>query len=219
MIIRHKHKNRFVVVPNRIFDDKRLSLAAKGLLIYLLSLPPSWEVRHDQLQRKLCIGRKLLDRLLRELIVAGYVTRDDEQGRDEQNRFTTLNYVVSDIPSNAVPDAPSAVRRAPKREKDTGNNKKDIKTDFTNPFSKSPPNGQAEPAKAWQDEYSQLGRHALGTGQHAVFVGSKPYEAWLEYRGLSGMPGFVDRAVIGGRSREIVWMPSLYPPHHPKRGI
>src|SRR3954469_25947037 len=104
MIIRHKHQGRFVIVPNQIFDDTRLSFAAKGLLAYLLSLPPNWEVRHDQLQRKLGIGRKLLGKALSELIKAGYVTRDESQMRDEFNRFTTLNYVVSDVPDAGASD-------------------------------------------------------------------------------------------------------------------
>jgi SH3-like domain-containing protein len=52
----------------------------------------------------------------------------------------------------------------------------------------------------------------LATGNHAVYVASKPYQAWLAVRSADGMPGFVDRAIIDGRSREIVWMPSVYPP-------
>jgi hypothetical protein len=83
MIIRHKHKGRFTVVPNSIFNDDRLCLGAKGLLGYLLSLPGNWQVRHDQLQHKLRVGRKLLNKLLLELEKAGYLDRDDEQARDE----------------------------------------------------------------------------------------------------------------------------------------
>src|SRR5262245_35343058 len=127
MIIRHKHKGRFVIVPNEIFHDPRLSLSAKGLLVYLLSLPPDWAVRHDQLQRKLGIGRKLLDGAFKELIAAGYAGRDEMQGRDERNRFTTLNYVVSDIPDPRCPDVPFPTRTQPKRKRSSGNNKERIK--------------------------------------------------------------------------------------------
>jgi hypothetical protein len=102
MIIRHKHKGRFTVVPNAIFNDDRISLAAKGLLGYLLSRPGNWDVRHDQLQRQFSIGRKLLSTLLMELEKTGYLERDEEQGRDEYNRFTTLNYIVRDIPELVV---------------------------------------------------------------------------------------------------------------------
>ena len=37
VIIRHKHNGSFTILPNAIFNDDRLSLAAKGLLGYLLS--------------------------------------------------------------------------------------------------------------------------------------------------------------------------------------
>ena len=52
-IIRRKHDSQFTVVPNRIFEDDRLSIEAKGVLGYLLSRPHDWSVRHDHLQREL----------------------------------------------------------------------------------------------------------------------------------------------------------------------
>jgi hypothetical protein len=212
MIIRHKHNRRFVIVPNGIFHDPRLSLAAKGLLAYLLSLPKNWEVRHDQLQRKLGIGRKLLDRAFKELIVAGYVTRDESQGRDEHNRFTTLNYIVSDITNRAMPVVSSPGRVEPPREKSNGNKKEEINTDFTKPFPKPLSTKQAEPEKACQDKYSEMGERARAAGNYPVYVGSEPHKAWCAYRGNDGMPGFVDQAFIGGKLRQIIWMPTVFPP-------
>ena len=212
MIIRHKHKGRFVIVPNGIFHDPRLSLAAKGLLPYLLSLPKNWEVRHDQLQRKLGAGRKLLDRAFRELIAAGYVTRDESQGRDEYNRFVTLNYVVSDIADQTMPDVPFPGRIKPPRERSNGNKKEEINTDSTKPFPKPPSTKRAEPEKACQDKYSEMGERARAAGNHPVYVGSEPHKAWCAYRGNDGMPGFVDQAIIGGKLRQIIWMPTVFPP-------
>jgi hypothetical protein len=212
MIIRHKHKGRFVIVPNGIFNDPRLSLAAKGLLAYLLSLPADWEVRHDQLQRKLGIGRKLLDRAFKELIAAGYVIRDEFQGRDEHNRFTTLNYVVSDITDRVIPDVSSPARAKPPRKRSTGNKKEEINTDSTKPFPKPLSTTQAEPKTAYQDKYSEMGEHARAAGHHPVYVGSDPHKAWCAYRGDDDMPRFVDEAIIGGKLRKIVWMPSVFPP-------
>src|SRR6266404_2879402 len=143
VIIRHKHTGSFTVVPNAIFNDDRLSLTAKGLLGYLLSRPRNWEVRHDQLQRKLDIGRKLLSKLLNELREAGYLERDEEQGRDDQNRFTTLNYVVRDIPELTAADVPTPLRSEPPHKRDTGNNKEEIKTESTKPFPKPLPTEHA----------------------------------------------------------------------------
>jgi len=218
MIIRHKHKGRFTVVPNAIFNDDRLSLAAKGLVGYLLSRPGNWQVRHDQLQHKLGIGRKLLNKLLIELEEAGYLDREGEQGRDEYNRFLPYNYVVRDIPEPLAAGVPTAPRPEPQRDEHTGNKKEEIKTDFTKPFPKPLPTEQAEPQRAWQDKYSEFGQRALAAGSYPVFVGSEPHRAWCKSRGSDGMPGFVDRAFIGGKPHEIIWMPSVYPPHQREGG-
>jgi hypothetical protein len=212
MIIRHKHKGRFTVVPNAIFNDDRLSLGAKGLIGYLLSLPGNWQLRHGQLQYKLGIGRKLLNKLLLELDEAGYLTRDEEQARDDQNRFMPYNYIVRDIPDPVAAGAPVAQRSEPPRKKDTGNKKEEINTNSTKPFPKPLSGEQAETKNAHQDRYSELGEHARAAGNHPVYVGSEPHKAWCAYRGKDGMPGFVDRAFIGGKLREIVWMPAVFPP-------
>jgi hypothetical protein len=216
MIIRHRHKGKFTVVPNAIFNDDSISLSAKGLLGYLLSRPGNWDVRHDQLQRKLGIGRKLLTRLFKELENEGYLDRDEEQGRDGYNRFTTLNYVVRDIaepPITDAPitDAPIALHPEPQREKDTDTNKEEIKTDSNKPFPKPPSPEQVESKRACQDKFSDMGERALANGMHPVFIGSKAYQAWLAKRGADGMPGFVDRAMIDGKLRQVVWMPSVFP--------
>jgi hypothetical protein len=212
MIIRHRHKGRFTIVPNAVFNDDDLSLGAKGLLGYLLSRPGNWQVRHDQLQYKLRIGRKLLTKLLIELEEAGYLARDDEQGRDQHNRFVPYNYIVRDMPEPFDSGAPVALRSEPQCNEDAGNKKEEIKTDSTKPFPKPLSTEHAEPQTAQQDKYSEFGLRARAAGNHAVFIGSEPHRAWRTFRGNDGMPGFVDQAFIGGKSREIIWMPSVYPP-------
>jgi hypothetical protein len=169
MIIRHKHKSRFTVVPNAIFKDNRICLGAMGLLGCLLSRPGNWDVRHDQLQHQYGIGRKLLSQYLKQLEKAGYLERDQEQGRDECNRFTTLNYVVRDIPEITSADAPVPLRLEPQRDKDTGNNKEEIKTDSNNPFPKPLSIDPGEAKRACQDRYSEVGECALEAGNHPVF--------------------------------------------------
>lgn len=210
MIIRHKHKGHFTTVPNSIFEDDRLSPAAKGVLGFLLSRPPDWQVRQDHLARKLKIGRKLLRKCREELVDAGYLTCGAQQGRDESNRFTALNCVVSDRPD--LSNASQPQRPTPPRERDTGNKEREIKTDLNN----SPPTplgSSAERPKSRQKiVYSDFGSRAAAAGNHPVFVNSKPYLAWLKFRGPDGMPGFVDEILIAGRCQQVVWMPSVYPP-------
>lgn len=62
-----------------MFLDERLSIEAKGVLGFLLSRPHKWQVRLDHVGRTLRIGRKKLQRIFRELISAGYVTREQRR--------------------------------------------------------------------------------------------------------------------------------------------
>jgi hypothetical protein len=96
-IVRREHRAQFTIVPNAIFLDDRLSIEAKGVLGYLLSRPHSWLVRLDHVGRTLRIGRKKLQRIFRELIGAGYVTREQPRTADA-HRFREIDYVVRDVP-------------------------------------------------------------------------------------------------------------------------
>jgi hypothetical protein len=211
-IFRQKHHGRFTTVPNAILEDLRLSIAAKGLLCYLLSRPPSWNTRQDHIQRTLRIGRKLLRKCREELIDAGYLICDAIQSRDDLNRFTTLNYIVRDIPSSVSPEILEPQRPAPLRQGNNGNNKEQIKTDLNNTLPKPLSPEQEVNGLAEQVVYSDFGQRARMAGNHPVYLGSKPYHAWVSVRGADGMPGLVDRVQVNGRTREIVWMPSVFPP-------
>jgi hypothetical protein len=96
-IVRRQHWAHFTIVPNAMFLDERLSIEAKSVLGFLLSRPHKWQVRLDHVGRTLRIGRKKLQRIFRELISAGYVTREQRRILDDQ-RFGEMDYVVRDVP-------------------------------------------------------------------------------------------------------------------------
>ncbi|MGJ4886804.1 hypothetical protein ACQR1Y_01340 [Bradyrhizobium sp. HKCCYLRH3099] len=95
--MRREHRTHFTIVPNAVFTDERLSVEAKGVLGFLLSRPHRWRVRLDHIGRTLLVGRKKLQRIFRELISAGYVTREQQRLADGQ-RFGEIDYVVRDVP-------------------------------------------------------------------------------------------------------------------------
>ena len=101
-IIRREHRAHFTIVPNAMFTDERLSVEAKGVLGYLPSRPHKWRVRLEHVGRTLKVGRKKLQRIFRELIGAGYVTREAQRVL-EGHRFGELDYVVRDVPNVIEP--------------------------------------------------------------------------------------------------------------------
>src|SRR6266496_506367 len=80
VIHRSRHAQEYVVVPNGIARDRRLSFRARGLLVMLLSLPPDWRVTTDQLAEDNPEGREQVRKAMAELRSSGYVVTHREQG-------------------------------------------------------------------------------------------------------------------------------------------
>jgi hypothetical protein len=154
MIIRRKHNGNFTIVPNALVDDKRLSIEAKGLLAYLISRPNNWTVRHSHLHKELGIGRDKLQRILRELIRAGYLERDDEQPRDDDNQFAAYHYICRDVPISTAPPPLSGfpLRGSRQRKTRNGNKNDSSKTELNKTPTYPPPSEQAETLQVADDE-------------------------------------------------------------------
>lgn len=80
----------YAAIPNAALRDPRLSFRARGLLAYLLSLPPGWTTSIDRIAAEAgdaIEGRDALRTAFRELIQAGYGLRTKHQ--DERGRWHT----------------------------------------------------------------------------------------------------------------------------------
>jgi hypothetical protein len=95
-----KHERDYLTVSNTTVQDARLSWEARGLLVYLLSLPPDWDIRVSHLQRQGGAGRDALRRMLRELQELGYASGigRDSQERGERGRFGQTEIRVYETP-------------------------------------------------------------------------------------------------------------------------
>jgi hypothetical protein len=82
IIHRSRHAQQYVVVPNAIARNTRLSFRARGLLVMLLSLPPEWHVTTDRLAEDNPDSRTAVRDAMTELRQAGYVQLLSERGRD-----------------------------------------------------------------------------------------------------------------------------------------
>jgi hypothetical protein len=50
-IVRRGHRTHFIILPNAVFVDQRVSVEAKGVLGYLLSRPHKWHGRLEHVGR------------------------------------------------------------------------------------------------------------------------------------------------------------------------
>jgi hypothetical protein len=157
VIIRTSPRRSYTALPNAIFRDRRMALDTKGLLGYLLSLPPNWEIRPQVIAKALSpadgrpVGRERLQRMFSEMKAAGYMVRSKDQGHGDGGYWGSFSYIVgadpetvkqeaeaqgvaflpqSALPSTAEPSTaePSAANpAADKRKKD--NNQSKLKTE------------------------------------------------------------------------------------------
>ncbi|KWO21401.1 hypothetical protein [Burkholderia ubonensis] len=124
MIVRGpRPTERFYLLRREIAEDRRLSWAARGLLICLLGKPDHWEVSVvnlvNETANSLRAGsgghtkRDGVKALLGELMQAGYVRRSDKPRHNEDGSFAGYDYVVTEVPMppddnrSPSPDEPS----------------------------------------------------------------------------------------------------------------
>ena len=102
MIIHGPRPTRdFTVLPNRVIRDDHLSYRARGLLCYLLSMPPDWEISSSRLALISGEGRDAIRTALRELIAVGYMELQKHQGA---GGHWQSHYLVTATPWYFQPD-------------------------------------------------------------------------------------------------------------------
>jgi len=100
-IVRAARKSTYYALPSTVIEDRRLSWAGRGMLIYLLSKPDNWRVQIKDLinQTREAIGgrsgRDKVYKVLNELRAAGYLYQEFVR---EGGGFRGVEYEVSEVP-------------------------------------------------------------------------------------------------------------------------
>lgn len=156
-IRRTKRTGNFTTVRNEYLQDVNLSWKAKGLITYIMSLPPNWQLNLSDLKKRSKDGRDATAAGLRELITNGYCQRCKVRG--DGGTFVGCDYEVSDIkefepeqpqtenpfmdtPQTENPVAVNPETEKPDTEKPTLiNTNQSNKTDIPNTNPSKPANG------------------------------------------------------------------------------
>lgn len=99
--IRVEKSSNYTVLSNYHLDDPRLSLKAVGLLSYMLRQPDGWDFTVEWLAGRHKDGSRAVRSALDELEEAGYVLR--RRTHQEDGRFGSNDYIVREVPEEAVP--------------------------------------------------------------------------------------------------------------------
>src|SRR5438105_6593001 len=89
-----KRENPYVTIERATVQDSRLSWAARGMLAYLLSLPPDWKIKVEHLQARGDAGRDAVRHILGELQVCGYASGFGRRERGTRGRLATSAEIV-----------------------------------------------------------------------------------------------------------------------------
>ena len=93
------HKNNgYTIMSNIHLQDMELSLKAKGLLSFMLSLPPTWDFTVEGLTKVVKEGYDAVDSAIKELINHNYVFR--EESRREKGWFKYIYHIFENPEEN-----------------------------------------------------------------------------------------------------------------------
>jgi hypothetical protein len=95
-----KNKN-YTTISNQLFKSKGISLKAKGLMGYLLSLPNDWNLSINGIVACSKEGRRAIGNIINELIAAGYIERNQVR---KNGKFIGYDYFVFEQPKRPFAD-------------------------------------------------------------------------------------------------------------------
>ena len=111
----------YTVIGNEAAQDSSLSWKARGLLIYLLSLPRDWNIRLSELARHATDGIDSTRKAMDELLNAGYIQRG-ARIRKPDGKLGDYVYLVTGVRDD-LPELEKPTLEKPTQENPTLQNK------------------------------------------------------------------------------------------------
>jgi len=84
-------KGNFTMTPNSIIRNNNISARAKGVYLYIMSLPPKWSLKLYDLPNHFSEGRDAIKKAFKELEENGYIAKKASRD-DDCNQFTGWDY-------------------------------------------------------------------------------------------------------------------------------
>lgn len=112
----NRPNRKYASIPNAAMRDEHLSIEARGMLALLMTYSDTWTFRRSHLMQVAGVGRDKFQRLMRELIEAGYVRRVPV--REDGGKVRGSEWLITDEPdrepdNQAVGSTESLKNRSP----------------------------------------------------------------------------------------------------------
>ena len=95
--IKKDKDNPYVMVNKALSANQALSWKAKGIMLYLLSLPDNWQVYESEITTHATDGLRSTRSGIKELISAGYIQRLQKRTEGSKH-FAGYEYIVHEKP-------------------------------------------------------------------------------------------------------------------------
>ena len=96
MIHRAKHERNFLRVDNSTVRDEKLTLEARGLLMFFLTMSNDWEFSVKSIAKQIGKSEKYVMRITKELKDAGYLVQ--KKRKDAKGHFSFYEWHVYETP-------------------------------------------------------------------------------------------------------------------------
>lgn len=100
MIMREPHKSDFLRIQHETLRDDRVSITARGILAYMLTMSDDWAFSINGLATALKLNKETVVKYIKELQAAGYVEIGDN--RSKAGKFTGKAWTVYEIPQDHI---------------------------------------------------------------------------------------------------------------------
>jgi hypothetical protein len=89
-------KYNFTPISNNLIQNTNISLEARGLVSFIISLPEYWIIYKGQVQKALKMGDLKFDRIWKECVEAGYISVKKQRLSNGRWKY---DYTITDIAS------------------------------------------------------------------------------------------------------------------------
>ena len=124
-----KFVTHFTTIPNAIAQNDELSWKARGIFLYLASMPSNWQFYEVEVAKHASDGRDALRTGLKELENNGYLKR--YRKRNEKGQVVDSEWILSDVPMSDEPVLNEPMYENPTQVNPTIQNKDLTKKDNT----------------------------------------------------------------------------------------
>lgn len=124
-----KFVTHFTTIPNAIAQNDELSWKARGIFLYLASMPSNWQFYEVEVAKHASDGRDALRTGLKELENNGYLKR--YRKRNEKGQVVDSEWILSDVPMSDEPVLNEPMYENPTQVNPTLQNKYLTKKDNT----------------------------------------------------------------------------------------